>query len=1126
MEPTQHNVCIFPTSFGQQRLWFLSRLDPVNSFYNILVSFRMRGRCDVAALVRSLNEIVRRHEALRTTFEVVAGEPVQKIAPALNLEVPVIDLGELDEAKREAEAQRLAAEEGEIPFDLARGPLLRAKVLRLAEADLVLLLTIHHIVSDGWSMGVLYEELTALYAAFSRGRPSPLPELPIQYADFTVWQRELLQGEVLQQLLDYWGNHLRGAPAFLELPTDRPRPAIQTFRGSSHSFRLPPSLQQAVGVLSRQERATPFMTLLSAFGVLLSRYARQDDVVIGAPIANRTRTELEGLIGFFVNNLALHLDLGGEPTFRELLGRVREVTLGAYAHQDLPFERLVEELSPQRDLSHSPVFQVMFVMQNMPVVEVGGTADDDDVFTDGPLPAEQWTAKFDLTLFMTESPQGLWSTLEYNSDLFDAGTIERMAEHFQVLLAAAISQPDRRVTELPLLKDEERHRLLVEWNTKSGPLPQSVCVHELFEQTVQRSPEALAVVFQRRALTYRELNTRANRLAHDLRNLGVGPEVRVGIYLERSPEAVVAVLAVLAAGGAYVPLDPTYPEDRVAFMIDDARLEVLLSRSSLANRLPPGVDATIVALDTIDDRLAAWPSDAPASGVTLDDLAYVLYTSGSTGRPKGVAITHRNLAASTTARLRAYDRPVERYLLVTSLAFDSSVAGIFWSLCQGGALVLPSEDFRHDPAQLVRLVAEERVTHLLCVPSLYRLLLELADPPDALASLHTVIVAGEACPPGLVARHHATLPHARLFNEYGPTEATVWCSVYETRPEDGAATNVAIGWPIAGARVYVLDPRRQPTPIGVPGELCIGGAGVARGYHRRPELTAERFIPDPFSSTPGARLYQTGDLARWRPDGSLEFLGRLDDQIKLRGYRIELGEIEAVLDEHPAVLTSAVACRDAGPTNQELVAYLVEDPASVAQFVAQGEPHAENSPELAAEPPEGERWERTVVPSVCAHLRRQLPEYMVPTAYVRLDALPVTPNGKVDRRALPAPARGAGTREQVDPRTDDETAIARIWAEVLCVERVGVHDNFFDLGGHSLLLARVHGQLGERFEPPPSMVDLFTYPTVASLARVLGARANGEHEPEQEAGDMQRRARRRREALAQRKLRVDGARHE
>jgi amino acid adenylation domain-containing protein/non-ribosomal peptide synthase protein (TIGR01720 family) len=1029
-------------SFAQARLWFLEQLEPGSSAYNIPAAVRLTGSLHVAVLEQSLNEIVQRHEVLRTTFATVSGEPTQVIAPVLALTVPRVDLRNLPEAQQEAQVERLATEEAQQPFDLAKGPLLRATLLHLGEAEHVLLLTMHHIVSDGWSMGVLIRELAALYEAFSTGKPSPLPELPIQYADFAHWQRQWLQGEVLAAQLSYWEQQLTGAPALLELPTDRPRPAVQTFRGATQFLALPEPLSQKLKTLSQRSGVTLFMTLLAAFQTLLYRYTGQEDICIGSPIANRNRSETEELIGFFVNTLVLRADMSENPTFQELLGRVREVTLGAYAHQDLPFEQLVEALQPERNLSHQPLFQVMFALQNapMPALELPN-------LTLSSLEIESGTAKFDLTLSMEDTEQGLVGSLEYNTDLFHGTTISRMLGHFQTLLEGIVAEPDQRLSDLPLLTQPERQQLLVEWNDTQADYSKDVCIHQLFEAQSEQTPEAVAVVFEGQQLTYRELNCRANQVAHHLRSLGVGPEGLVGICVERSLEMVIGLLGILKAGGAYVPLDPDYPKERLAYMLSDSQVPVLLTQEKLMLGLSEH-QARVVCLDRDWGVSLAENEENPVSGVKPENLAYVIYTSGSTGKPKGVLVTHQGLCNLSSAQIRLFDLHSDsRVLQFASFSFDASIWEIVMALCSGAMLCLGTRESLLPGSSLMKVLLEYAITHITLPPSALAAL-----PTEELPALQNIIVAGEACSMGLFAQWSKG---RRFFNAYGPTESTVCGTVYEC---PNGSDKLPIGRPIVNTQVYILDPHLQPVPVGVPGELYIGGAGLARGYLNRPELTSEKFICNPFSDEPRARLYKTGDLARYQPDGNIEFLGRLDDQVKIRGFRIELGEIEAVLGQHPAVQETVVVVREDIPGNKRLVAYLV----------------TKESPALSMQ-------------ELYRFLKQQLPEYMVPSAFVLLDALPLTANGKVDRRVLPAPdtTRPELVGTYVAPRTSVEELLAGIWADVLGLEKVGIHDNFFELGGDSILSIQIvarANQAGLRLTPK----QLFGHQTIAELATVAG----------------------------------------
>jgi len=1058
-----------PLSFAQQRLWFLDQLAPGNLFYNIPMAVRLKGRLDVAALERSLNEIVRRHEPLRTTFETVRGKPVQVIAPELILPLPVVDLTDLPEAEREVEAQRRAQEEVRQPFDLAEGPLLRAQLLKLDEEDHVALLTMHHIVSDGWSMGVLVREIAALYGAFSAGKPSPLPDLPIQYADFAHWQREWLQGEVLETQLDHWKQQLSDSPPVLELPTDRPRPAVQTSQGATQSFTLPKGLSESLKTLGREERATLFMTLLAAFQSLLYRYTGQEDISIGTPIANRTRGEIEGLIGFFVNTLVMRTDFSGDPSFEELLARVREVALDAYAHQDLPFETLVEELQPQRDLSHTPLFQVMFVLDTAPMgtLELPG-------LTLSPVEVSSGTATFDLTLSMTSGPAGLGGYVEYNTDLFDRATIERMVGHFQTLLEGIVTNPEQPISRLPILTEAEQQQLLVGWNETAIDFPRETCIHHLFEAQVEARPDAVATTYEGQQLTYAELNRRANQLAHYLQKLGVGPEVLVGISTERSPEMVVGILGTLKAGGAYLPLDPTYPQGRLALMLEDSQVPVLLTQERLVERLRISESANqqisksanqqinaspqVICLDTDWTEIAQESEENPVSGATAESLAYVIYTSGSTGKPKGTMLRHRGLCNLTDAQRRAFGiREGSRVLQFSPLSFDASVWETFMALRNGATLCLARQEVLASGLDLVRLMREDGVTNVTLPPSVLAVL-----PEEELPELETVISAGEACSAELVARW---APDRDFFNAYGPTETTVCASMYLCDEDD--PHNPPIGRPIANTQLYILDRNLQPVPVGVPGELHVGGVSLARGYLNRPELTAEKFIRNPFSDEPGERLYKTGDLVRYRADGNIEFLGRIDHQVKVRGFRIELGEIEAVLGQHPGVQDGVVVVREDVPGDKRLVAYVV--PAEPALSEAEGEP-------------------APAVGELRNFLRKTLPEYMVPSAFVVLEALPLSPSGKVDRRALPAPEgiRPELEREYVAPRNETEEKLAAMCAELLGVDRVGVYDSFFDLGGHSLLATQFISRVRDAFQVELPLRSLFEHPTVDELAEEIG----------------------------------------
>lgn len=907
-----------PLSFAQQRLWLLDQLEPGNPAYIIPKFTRLSGNVDPDVLARALGEIVRRHESLRTRFPVREGQPQQLIAsPGTPFPLPLIDIQSLPPALRAAEAQRQAQEEAVRPFDLAAGPLVRGRVLRLGASEHILLLAMHHIVSDGWSMGVLMRELGRLYEAFSVGAASPLAELPIQYADYALWQRQWLRGEVLARQLDYWRVQLHEAPPKLELPLDHPRPPLQGWRGASHELHLDRQPTATLKELSRDHRVTLFMTLVAAFKVLLYRYSGQSDLVVGTPIAGRTRSEVEGLIGFFINTLPLRTRLDPQQSFTALLEQEKEVCLGAYAHQDLPFEKLVEELQPERSLSHTPLYQVAFALQNMPLepLEIHGV----DV---GRVNIEGNTTKFDLTLSLMEERGGaLAGSLQYNTDLFEVTTIERLGEHYLRLLQGIATDPGQRLYELPLLSAADRQQVLLEWNRTAKDY-QGQCLHEMFEQQVERTPEALAVVFEREQIAYRSLNERANQLAHYLRRLGVGPETLVGVCLERSLEMVVALLAVLKAGAAYVPLDPEYPRERLSFMMEDAQASVLLTMDGLKGTLPSH-DTELIALDKDWPLIAKEGDQNLPLRMTTDNLAYVIYTSGSTGKPKGAMITHRGIHNRLLWMQEEYGLDeTDRVLQKTPYSFDVSVWELFWPLLTGARLVVARPLGHQDSGYLVRLIKEQEITTIHFVPSMLQVFL---DEPQCgnCQTLRRVICSGEALPLATQERFHAKMA-ATLYNLYGPTEVSVDVTHWRCQPGD-SSWRVPIGKPISNTQIYLLDEYLQPAPIGAPGELCIGGEGLGRGYHRRPELTAEKFIPNAFSSEAGARLYRSGDLARFQPDGNIEFLVRLDHQVKVRGMRVELGEIEALLNEHPGVHEAVVVVREYGPADQRLVAYLVPD---------------------------------------------------------------------------------------------------------------------------------------------------------------------------------------------------------
>lgn len=1032
-------------SFAQQRSWFLDQLTPQNPFYNMPKAMRLVGQLNAAALERTLNEIVRRHDTLRTTFASIDGKPVPYVVSTLTLPLPLVDLQPIPASKREAEAQRLMVQEVQRPFDLSRGPLVRALLLRLDEEEHILLLTMHHIVSDGWSTGIVLHELAALYAAFQAGQPSPLPELPIQYSDFAAWQREWLQGERLARHFSYWQEQLEGLPV-LELPTDHPRPAVQTVKGSRLIFQLPLPLSQKLEALSKQEGVTLFMFLLAAFQTLLYRYANQEDIVVGSPIANRNRAEIEGLIGFFANMLVMRTDFSGNPTFRELLQRVREVALQAYEHQDLPFEKLVEELQPERDLSRTPLFQVVFVLQNAPRsnLELPG-------LTLSSVVVDKGTATYDLNLGMWQTKQGLGARIEYNIDLFEAETIRRMADEYQHLLEHVTINLDSHVADLPILTPREEAQLRV-WNDTSRAYSRTSRLHDLFEKQAEKTPLAAAATCADQTVTYQELNQRANQLAHTLQKLGVGPETLVGLCVERSLDMLVGLLGILKAGGAYLPLDPAFPTDRLSFMIGDAQTPVLLTQQKLAANLAALTASsltqpTILCLDSDWETSRAMPQTAPPCLSTADNVAYTIYTSGSTGRPKGVQVLHHAVVNFLeTMRQQPGLTAQDTLLSVTTLSFDIAVLELFLPLIVGAKVVLVGRDAAADGPQLLDTLTRSQATVMQATPSTWRLLLAAGWPGDKTLK---ILCGGEALPPTLAQQ---LLEHsASLWNMYGPTETTIWSAVHQI---GAAASKIPIGRPIANTQIHLLDKRLRPVPIGVPGEIYIAGAGLARGYLGRSGLTAERFVPDSFSAAAGQRMYKTGDQGRYLADGTIEFLGRNDHQVKVRGFRIELGEIETALNRYPGVAEATLITYQDASDSSSLAAYVVP---------AGEQPPTSND--------------------LRDHLRATLPEYMVPTAFVFLERLPLTPNGKIDRKLLPTPGRDqlAGVTAFAPPSTPFEEIMAEIWQELLRLETIGIYDNFFTLGGHSLLATQVISRVRDRFEVDLPVRTLFEAPTIATL---------------------------------------------
>ena len=1049
-----------PLSFGQQRLWFLDQLMPGNTNLNLNLAIRIREPVDEVVLERSLNEIVRRHESLRTIFKEVNGEPFQVVLPRYWLQLRLVDLRSLADSEREIEAIQLTTEEFERPFDLARGPLLRSSLLRMGEGDYIFLLTMHHIIWDGWSMGLFWSELSTIWDAFANSEPSPLPELPLQYVDFAVWQRDWLQGDVLGKLLAYWKKQLVDL-ADLQLPTDHPRPVVQSVHGAAHNFTVSPSLVAALRTMGHREGATLFMTLLAAFQTLLFRYAGQDDFVVGTFIANRNHAEIEGLIGFFVNTLVLRANFAGAPSFREVLRRVRKTTLDAYAHQDLPFAILIQELSPERDLSRNPLFQVAFQLLNAPTLGQEGSNSNYEV-----LEVQRETAILDLTVSVWENADGLDGEIEYNTDLFDAETVKRLAAHYQILLQSIVADPDQHVHDLPLLSDAERRQLLIEWNATKTDYPREENIVSLFEAQVARSPEATALVCEEERITYAELNSRSNRLARRLQALGVGPEVLVGICIDRSFDFVVVLLATFKAGGAYLPLDPSYPKERLAFMLKDAGASVLLTLTRFVQEIPVE-GRKLFCLDADRELLGQYPDTSLANRLSPEQLAYVIYTSGSTGQPKGVAVEHRQLLNRVHWMWEEYPfAPDEVGCQKTAANFVDSIWEFFGPLLKGVPTVIIRDEALRDTSRLVEELARHRVTRIWLVPSLLRALLDLCpNLQERLPHLGFWVTTGEVLTPELFRRFCTRMPAAILYNLYGTSE--VWDATwFDPTRETVIDGHMPIGRPIFNVQTYVLDDNLQPVPIGVPGELYVGGDGLARGYLNLPQLMAEKFIPNLFDNRAGARLYRTGDLVRYRSDGNIEFLDRLDRQVKIRGYRVEPSEVESILSRHPSVRQAVVVAREDSPGGPFLVAYVL--------------------PNRGREP---------APDALHSFVREQLPEYMVPVAFVTLNSLPLTPSGKLDRLALPAldTSRPTIRTAYAVPRTPIEETLAGVWAQILGIERIGVRDNFFEIGGHSLLATRVMSRVRDAFNVDLPLRAFFENPTIAQLAELVKeARGRGE----------------------------------
>ncbi len=1075
-EEQEENVFLLPLSFAQQRMWFMERLQPEKCLYNLAFPTRLTGRVNVAALEKSFNAITERHETLRTTFTLVEGQPMQVIAQSQKIKLPIIELSHISQAEQTARVDELIKAHAQQVFDLKSGPLLRVGLIQLNDTESILLLTAHHIVFDGWSMGIFLKELEGFYDAFCGDQSFTLPELPIQYGDFAVWQRNRLQGDTLETHAAYWQEKLSGTLPVLALPCDRPRPKSQTYAGAVDLFSLPKPLTQALLAFAQREGSTLFMVLLTAFNILLYRYSGQEDLLVGTPIANRNQAEIEGLIGVFINTLVLRSDLSGNPSVRELLRRVRQTTLEAYSHQDFPFEKIIESLQLDRDLGQSPLFQVMLVLQNQPI--------NDLKLANLKLSAiefENPISQFDLTVSLAETEQGLLGRLEYSTDLFDQSTIFRLWGHFQTLLENIVNSPTLPIAKVPLLPQTEWQQLTHEWSNSKNYLPfDPQTIYQRFEAQVKQNPASIAAIFENQQLSYQQLDQRAGEVADFLKKLGVSSGGLVGICVERSLHMLACLLGILKAGGAFVPLDPSHPSERLQLILEDAQLTYVLTQTSLISTLQSHQAQTnrlLIDIHNISDECYAQTLLAarverptPTEQSLSRDLAYVIYTSGSTGKPKGVQIAHHavvNFLISIQKKLGL--KGDETFLAITTIAFDISILEIFLPLVTGSTVVIASSEDARNGTKLAEILAQFDVNIMQATPTTWQMLLASGwkGRPHFKA-----LCGGEALPTGLATQ--LLEQTVELWNMYGPTETTIWSTLCQINSE---FQTIPIGRPIDNTEVYILDAHLNPVPVGIPGELLIGGDGLAKGYLNRLDLTAEKFIQHPFSGDSSAKLYKTGDLVRYLPNGMIKYIGRRDSQVKIRGYRIELGEIESALQQHPTVEKAVVMANEYGPHDQRLAAYIV-----VSQSASTGIEY-------------DYAWENQLQ----QHLKEKLPNYMIPTEWAVLDAFPSTPNGKIDRKRLPQlgevhPAERKAQAErkvqaqrkvQAPPKTDIEKSIANIWATVLKREQIGVQDSFFDLGGHSLLLIQVHDRLSTDLNINVDLLDLFKYPTIQTFAAYL-----------------------------------------
>ncbi|WP_424101444.1 amino acid adenylation domain-containing protein [Moorena producens] len=1058
IKPIERNDNPPPLSYAQQRLWFLEKMALSRNAYNIPLTLHLLGQLDYVALQTSLNQIIARHETLRTSFSEVNGTPVQAINSPFELELPKKDLTQLTPSEQTTQLQQLLQQENEQTFNLEVDLPIRAQLYQLGTTEHVLQITLHHIAGDGWSLTVLPKELSAIYTATLEDKPFPLPELPIQYADFAVWQRNYLQGETLETQLSYWKQKLQDLPQ-LQLPIDYPRSPVQTFNGASIPIKIPATLTSKVKQLTQKQGTSLFMTLLAAFKILLYRYSGQESIVVGSPIANRNRSEIEGLIGFFVNSLVMYTDLRGEPSFIEVLNRVKQTALEAYSHQDIPFEKLVEELQPERSLSQNPLFQVMFAVQQEENLKQSFSLPNLKV----ELAWEKWmgelmTVRMDIEFNLWPVGEEIKGFCAYNQDLFEAETISRMLSHYQNLLSAAVETPEEPVSQLPLMTEPELDQILVAWNNTKTDYPNDKCIHQLFEEQVEKTPDAIAVVFEEQKLTYSQLNSKANQLAHYLQKLGVVPETLVGICVERSVEMVVGLLAILKAGGAYVPLDPNYPTSRLNYMIEDAELSILLTQEKWQDHLSD-TKASVICLDTDEEIISQQSQEMPENQVTANQLAYVIYTSGSTGKPKGVTIPHQGLLNLVFWHQRTFEvKSSDRASQIAGVGFDASVWEIWPYLSAGACLHLVNSETRLSPEALKNWLVSEKITISFVPTPILENLCALEWPAET--ELRTVLTGGDK----LHKYPSAGLPFC-VFNNYGPTENTVVTTSGLVVSGQGGSISPPIGKPISNTKVYILDKNLQPVPIGVVGELHVGGDGLAIGYHNRPELTAEKFIPNPFDKS---KLYNTGDLARYLADGNIEFLGRIDHQVKVRGYRIETGEIEAVINSHPQVKETVVLAIEYNPGNKRLVGYIVAETQTAVG--------------------------KQLIPELREYLKSRLPEYMVPSGLMVLSQLPLTPNGKVDRKALPVPdVASSVSTEYIAPETETQKVLAEIWKEVLGIEKVGIHDNFFEVGGDSIISIQIVAR-AQKAGIQLTTKQLFQNQTIAEQAAVVGEMASIQHQ--------------------------------